>query len=1125
MVGRARGRPLELYVDSPHERGQLRLLVLLGDWSDSHRELFQIYAPVDWERGWQKVDVTWRDGDFALYANGMRGEVLRVPGLPLAELNATRFDVTHPGFFGGVPDRTAVEDFELWRGAFSEERVRRRFAAANSPPLPAPRAAVPQGGAQPEREATRLPLLADAEHGFAALVTPELRATWEPAALHLRLSAPRTDFVAGKDRFEVELHGVRSAATRIVAERNGAVRGPRQVAIKSETTGLDWNASLRIPASAFERDVLRAGDVLGVSVTHLAADPGALGIGASLGGPSAPAKLVLAAGANGLVVEAARDAEFGALSLSTARRGGLRASLTSGAAARGEQSAVLERHSLRASAPGETASTLRFEARAPAGSLLASFALRAQQPRGLGAQRIPRAEARALDLALDLGWLSGDWRAALARGAAHFTLDHTSPRGSTERVPLAVSGDRASASLARGLEAGAHALAVRVAQPAARRSLVLPVAFDVPALPWLGARLPSDAKRLEPWTPLVAGADSAEIWGRTYRFDGPLLARADDASGALLRAPMQLRMRANGRDSQLRTTHVQRRSESDAQARWIGEGELAGSGVRVHWSTSVEFDGFVWTRLELTPDARDQQVDSLELEIPLAPSLARWLRGTRDATQIRGGRVPWDGRRFEARFEPFLWLTDDTRGFLFVAESDANWVTPERAGAIVVRGGADAGITLRMIRSPVRVSAPLVYELGFQATPVKPELADARAWNFGVGEAPTPRERAIAWYDGYATWDGLWEPARVDAARIAERGFAATRGFPFYYAAVSGAPERDPAFQLFEPLWRSAWAFSYPLPATPASSLRPARPAVRLAAVRPASPSFQARMLHDAARLLREVGARGFYTDTDEVFADGSGDLACGFPDTFGRSGLCWGTRAKRSFAKRLANLLRSGPQRAYWLSHAHTKLVPPVHGFADFWLPGEELTTRMAGKPHYYTNELDPETWAAEYRSAQSGVVHVLLPELWRGSGREADVFERAPSEGLVAMAAVNDVNVAALWANRDVIAEYWRLRERLGLVGARFRGHWRADCPVRASGEGAFASLYETARGAVVVVANRAATSRQLRVRTPWPDARWRDERSGRSVASRGGEIHVTLPGRGYTYLTREGARSASD
>jgi hypothetical protein len=1124
IAGRVGGRPLELYVDSPHERGQVRLLVLLGDWRDSHRELFQIYAPVDWQRGWQKIDVTWRAGELALYANGVRGETLRVPGLSLAELSAQHFDVTHPGFFGDLPDRTAIDDFEIWRGAFTEERIARRFVAATSPALPPVRLAVPQRSELPGAEAARFPLLADVENGFAALVAPELSAAWEPAALELRLSAPRTDFAAGMDGFDLELHAASGAVQKIRVVRAGGDRAAADAAIATETDGTIWRARVRVPAAAFGRSALSAGETLGVSIAHVAAEPGGLGRGASLGTPAMPAQFVLGAGPAGLRVVAAPAAELGALALDVARRGGVHASLTTGLASRARADAR-ESHSLRAAAAGDGASTLHFEARAATGALLASFALRAQLPRELGVARTPRTEARALEVALDLAWLSGDWRAALARGAARLELTHTPPSGASERAGLTLSSELASASLSRGLEPGAHALRVLLAGADPQRSLALPIAFRVPALPWFGARLPSDAKRLDPWPAIVAGPDRADVWGRTYRFDGPLLVGAEDANGALLREPMQLRLRAGEREALLRTTRIQRRSASDAQARWSGEAEFAGSAVSVRWSTRVEFDGFVWTRLELTPAARDLQIDRLDLEIPLAPSIARWLRGTREATQIRSGRVPWDGRRFEARFEPFVWLTDDARGFLFIAESDANWAEPERAGAIVVRGGADAGITLRMIRSPVRVNAPLVYEFGFQATPVKPELADARAWNFGVGEAAIPRERAIAWYDGYATWDGLWEPARVGAARAAQRRFAATRGFPFYYATLSAAPAGDAAFRFFEPLWRSAWAFSYALPATPASPLRDARPASRLAAVRPASPSFQARMLHDAARLLREVGARGFYTDTDEVFADGSGELACGYPDAFGRSGVCWGILAKRSFAKRFANLLRSGPERAYWLSHAHAKLVPPVHGFADFWLPGEELTTRIAGKPHYYSDELDLETWAAEYRGAQSGVVHVLLPELWRGTGREADVFERAPSEGLVAMAAVNDVNVSALWANRDVIGDYWRLRERLGLAGAKFVGHWRTDCPVRAQPEGALASLYETARGPVIVLANRAATKRQLSVRTPWARARWRDERTDAVIVSRAGEFHVTLPGRSYTYLARESLESASD
>jgi hypothetical protein len=139
-------------------------------------------------------------------------------------------------------------------------------------------------------------------------------------------------------------------------------------------------------------------------------------------------------------------------------------------------------------------------------------------------------------------------------------------------------------------------------------------------------------------------------------------------------------------------------------------------------------------------------------------------------------------------------------------------------------------------------------------------------------------------------------------------------------------------------------------------------------------------------------------------------------------------------------------------------------------------------------------EAWRVEYRSDSSGIVHVFLPEFGRASRRREDVEAPAPTESLLAMAAVNDVNVSSAYANREAVGEYWGLRERLGLVDAEFVGHWRPDCPVRALAGDARASLYRTARGPVIVVANLSRLERSVDVELDLDRLRLRRSRNAR-------------------------------
>jgi hypothetical protein len=267
----------------------------------------------------------------------------------------------------------------------------------------------------------------------------------------------------------------------------------------------------------------------------------------------------------------------------------------------------------------------------------------------------------------------------------------------------------------------------------------------------------------------------------------------------------------------------------------------------------------------------------------------------------------------------------------------------------------------------------------------------------------------------------------------------------------------------------------------------------------------------------------GVYTDTDEVFADDNPRHGCGYRDAFGQRGVTWSILAKRRFAKRLATLLReAGGERRYWLSHAHTRLVPPVYGFADFWYPGEELAGPLRRNPWLYSDVLDDEAWRVEYSGATSGIVHIFLPEFHRGSGDPKHLATRQPTESLLAMAAVNDVNVSAAYVNPEAIGEYWGLRKRLGLIEAEFVGHWEAGCPVRALAPEARASLYRTKRGPVLVVATRAPTATTVEVRLDraalgiGERGVARDERAGKALALAGNRLSVPLEARSYTYVT---------
>jgi hypothetical protein len=1127
--GRARGRPFHLYVDSPAEPGVVRLVVAFGGGGDPRQQLFRIHAPASWQAGrWQKVDVTWNEREIVLHANGRAGEHLALESIELPDPAGSRLALT-PAPATGVRDATAIDELEIWDAAFPADRIAKRYRAEVAPPLAEPRLRAPRVAAAPALDgrlddatwarATRVPVLPDAETGAAGLLVPHAWFAWGEQALWVALQAPLT---GAEDALELTLAPAGGGAARSlrVTPRGlagGDASGAAGLEAAVRSADESFAAELAVPFAALGIEPA-PGAQLRLDLRHRPAAPGSLGVGARLAG----AALTLGDESEGVRLSLGPELALGRLVGAIERDGGAQATLEV-AAPDGrpwrERIEVRGRRRLDES-PDAAEGVLRLAVRGEPGRELVALESRLAPLQLPGLLPVPEPESRTLAVELDLGWLDGSWLRALAAGTAQARLVEQGPEGG-EAHALAPFAERASVRLGRGLAPGTHTLALELRSP--ERALRFERSLEVPELPWLATPLAGTDGVLEPWLPLAWDDDATlRVWGRRYRFDGPLLAEVGNATGALLRAPMTLRLATGAGEAAFRTLSAELTGRSAARADFAGTGVFEGSGVDVSWSAWIEYDGVVLSSFTLRPRAAGTRVEGLELDIPVHPRIARYLRGMQHGSTIRRGRTPWNGRRFQSAFEPLVWLSNEDEGFLYFAESAANWVGADRAGAVTVRGGADAGIRLRLIGEPAVLPGPVTFTLGFQATPVKPELPQARDWNFGVAGTPTPNETAIAWFAEYAIRDGLWQLDRPSAIREREGAFASRGARPFYYATTSATPDDLPAFRLFEPLWRSAWSYSYGgQRAKPDNGMRGDIPQHRLAAVCPADASFQRKMLDDAAALLR-LGVLGLYTDTDEIFADDNPRHGCGYRDAFGRRGVTWSILGKRRFAGRLAALLREGGARRFWLTHAHTRLVPPVHGFADFWYPGEELTGKLRSDPWFYTDALDEVAWRVEYRGASSGIVHVFLPEFARGSGDPKDPALRAPTESLLAMAAVNDVNVSAAYAHPETVGEFWGLRRKLGLIDAEFVGHWEPGCPVRALQPDARASLYRTKHGPVVAVANRAPHAQRVELRLDLAGlglgahVEARDARRGEPLALEGDRLSVPLEARSYSYLT---------
>jgi len=752
---------------------------------------------------------------------------------------------------------------------------------------------------------------------------------------------------------------------------------------------------------------------------------------------------------------------------------------------------------------------------------LADYRSTLKDLRGLRVAYVPDVPRSRLSIELDLTNLAPEWLSAAKAGEAALSIEAKSPGDDGSRADVKLTGPAARAELPCQFREGTHRLTYSLRAPGMEQPLIVEDTFEVPNLAWIGSNVGVSDEVLDPWTPLEYDDDRAvRCWGRQYEFAGPLPARVINQGSDILRGPVTLTMKTPAHQAAL-IEESRRTVQTDPnRGEFNGKASFEGTGAVIEWNNWIEYDGLVVSTFTVTPPTGGLGVESLTMSIPLRSGL-KHIRGARKSPN----RLEWDGMLWESHFEPFLWISDEDQGFLYFCESDANWLYPSSQPVTVVRGGEEPSIELRIISQHVEVTKPIRYQFGFQATPVKPLMKGWREMNFGPG-LPIRQQTHQPWMNGYAYYTGLWQAARPDRLRQFDEERRDKGILTFYYATTSCTPNHNPVYKLFKTLWNDPYPAQFGPYESKETRFVPAMPTHHLDPVCPAAPTLVEYELWLAKKLHEEVGIAAFYTDCDGIWPCENSRHGCGFTDAFGKSGVSWAILGKRQFAKRMATLcrqIRRDGDRGYWMTHAHSKLVPPVHCFADFFWPGEEYTHRLYGNRWYYINDMPEVDYRVQLSGDSSGLVHIFLPEFKRGTKDPTDDDQPQPTASLLAMCAVNDVNTSAAYMHLPSMEKWWDIRKRLRFNEAEFIAYWRENCPVQTATEGTLASVYKWPDRAAVAVANRRAVDADITVQISLDDLGLSsravvatDVRTGKTVDVNHDRCTVPLRGRDYTFVS---------
>ncbi len=621
---------------------------------------------------------------------------------------------------------------------------------------------------------------------------------------------------------------------------------------------------------------------------------------------------------------------------------------------------------------------------------------------------------RRLETGLKPAHLDAAWQQRLPQATVRLTV--VDPAGTVIHEQTGPLADQpVSITVTAWLDGDYRATATLTA---AGETLAGETRITKPPTPWLPKATDWRADRvLAPWTPLRLRDNTVTFWNGEVSLPGALPAQIAVAGQGLLAGPV--RLVANT----VATWDAPKAVESEPfRVAVTGSGKLA--TLTATYQTLMEFDGLVRSDITLTPPAAGFELPALSLEIPLRAEIATFYRNP-FCQQFDGKSLD------EKEFIPYAWLGNEQRGLSWFMESSANWRQGKDQPAMTIRREREAVIVrLRLISEPTRITAPITYTFGFEPTPVRPPNPGLYDLRFASG----PQFKGSNYFVyGWATQISALNATLIAREPEVERrlvdGWRAAGKHNLDYSCVQCTANLSPEYLFFGEEWNQPYGGSF-------SGYKrvPDNAPYSMVAVCPNS-SFPEYLLWCVRQNLENDWSDGIYTDIDGAIACDNRLHGCGFTDAFGRSGRSWPLYAHRGVSRRLYTLCQNHGK--LYFSHAHSYWYSLFNAFNDGWCPGEQYSSAVVGKPHFYMTDIPDRTWRTEFYAPTTGAPAFLLPELDR---LQSDALkDRGASESLLVAAMCYGVPLWAGSCRQDVVEEVWAVQIAFGMKGATFVPYWQ--------------------------------------------------------------------------------------
>lgn len=594
--------------------------------------------------------------------------------------------------------------------------------------------------------------------------------------------------------------------------------------------------------------------------------------------------------------------------------------------------------------------------------------------------------------------------------------------------------------------------------------------FDKPPAPeWLGNRIGKTSGAPPPWEPVSVKGNTARCFARVHEFGDSVLPEQITSRGEkLLSGPMRLTFTRGGE-----TVPVKWRNGNWAQVKGeyaVRTAQGIAPGMAVRAKVRLEFDGFMRFDLLVTPTRR-ARIQQLDLEIPLHHQRARYIHATRGSwrhvysQELGSEQLGSDeGVLWEEEFHHFVWLGDEDRGLCWLAENTDNWTqSPDKPELQLTRDEHGSVLRIHFINEPSRRSKPFSLTFAMQATPVKPLPERWReiraAWHHDE-DVPGPQTYYQIWGDGdlksnHAGFGNVLgfsddDKAKARLKALRDKGLKITA-----YMSPAGVTSSEPDYATFATEWRLTKGWG-PMPT------KGGRPSFTSACPYSTNADY---LVWQVDRAIREYDLDGLYYDNANAYFCDNRFHGCGHLDSLGN----WHGRnvlfALRELEKRIYRTFIAHEKVPYIMVHDSANLLIPCHSFTTSFLDGEQLRSYMRAHPDSWDlSEILPlDKLRAEFTGRQFGLVPFFLPEF-----NEQDRKPREPTEHMLSLMLLHDINVWAIWCNAEVVKEVWAAQDRFDIAAADFVPYWQNAEYVAGQSDDLKVSYYQHPGKVLLIVSN---------------------------------------------------------